>query len=860
MRWIRRLRARIRYRHHDTELARELETHREWKEAELREEGLSDREARAAAARALGNVTLQREVARGVWFAPWLESVWQDVRYTARSLRRSPGFAAMGLATLILGIGLNTSFFSVVNSVLLRPWQVPDADEMVLAFARREIGRGRIRATGVSAVEYRYLHERARTVNLLATRGEGVRLGAEPHAETLHLQAVSGNYFDALQVPFVVGRGFKAAEDHAGAPIPVAVLSHELWRNRFSASTDVAGTVITLNDVAFAVIGVTDRHVASAPIDHPANLWIPLASLPLLNPTDKFSQQFLFEPGHCCVDLAGRLRRGASRAEAQAELAALDRQVRDAGDGGELGMIVTGTAVAARPDSAELATVFLLITIGLLMMLLVACANLGNLQLARAMARRRELAIRCSLGASRRRVVRQLLTEGLALAAAAAGVAVLVSVVLPNAVLRIVAADDAVGALDVRADARVVLFAVLLAALSVVVGALAPAVRSTRRLAIGRYQEDAGRLPLRSLLLAVQVGFSVVLLLASALVARGVDHAASSDPGFAVQGIAHFEIDVPAGAQRSARSQAASASVRAALKEAGILEVADTNIMPLTGSASRTGVRLPQQGENENVITDLQDVSPEFFSLLRIPVKDGRILEPNDPATDVVINETLAAALWPGERAIGRTFTGGRVIGVVGDARLIELDQLDPTLYRRTSGRPTLLVRDQPGLADRVRAAVAAVEPEAAVRAGTLEATMRASLGEALTGAAMASTISLISIALAMMGVFGVFSYVVDERRREIAVRMAIGARARNVLGLVYRQSAWPLLGGLGAGLLASMAVAPLLGDYLFGLNPRDPIAMAVTIAVLALAAIAATWLPARRAMRVDPALTLRTE
>ena len=627
MRWLRRLRARIRYGRQDAQLARELETHREMKEAELRDGGLSAGEARAGAARALGNVTLQRELARGVWIAPWLESVWQDVRYTARSLRRSPGFAVMGLTTLILGIGLNTSFFSVVNSVLLRPWQVPEAGDMVLAFARREVGRGRIRATGVSAVEYHYLHERARTVDLLATRGEDVRLGAAPQAQTLHLQAVSGNYFDALQVPFVVGRGFKADEDRAGAPLPVAVLSHDLWRNRFSASDGIAGTVITLNDVAFAVIGVVDRHVASAPIDDPPNLWIPLASLPLLNPADKFSQQFLFEPGHCCVDLAGRLRDGVSRQQAQAELATLDRQIREARDGGELGMIVTGTSVAAHPDSPELATVFLLISIGLLMMLLVACANLGNLQLARAMTRRRELAIRCSLGASRQRVVRQLLTEGLALAAAAAAVAVLMSFVLPNAVLRIVAADD-VGALDVRTDARVVLFAVLLAAVAVVVGALAPALRGTRRLAIGRYQEDAGRLRLRSLLLAVQVGFSVVLLLASALVARGVDHAASSDPGFAIQGITYFEIDVPAGAQRGARQRAASESVRAALKEAGILEVADTNMMPLTGSSSRTGVRLPEQAENVNLMTDLQDVSPEFFSLLRIPVKDGRILDP----------------------------------------------------------------------------------------------------------------------------------------------------------------------------------------------------------------------------------------
>ena len=213
----------------------------------------------------------------------------------------------------------------------------------------------------------------------------------------------------------------------------------------------------------------------------------------------------------------------------------------------------------------------------------------------------------------------------------------------------------------------------------------------------------------------------------------------------------------------------------------------------------------------------------------------------------------LAEALWPGERAIGRTFTGGRVIGVVGDARLIELDELDPTLYRRASGRTRLLVRDQPGVADRVRAAVAAVEPAATIRAGTLEANLRESLSEALTGAAMATAISLISLALAMIGVFGVFCYVVDERRREIAIRMAIGARARNVLGLVFRQSTWPLLGGLGAGVLASIAVAPLLGDYLFGLSPRDPLAMIATIVVLALAAIGATWLPARRAMRVDP-------
>lgn len=852
---FRRLRARFRYRHFNAELKNELDVHRAMVEDELRASGETPDDARRGAARQLGNMTLARESARGIWLAPWLESVWQDVRYGVRSLRHSPGFAATALLTLTLGVGVNTTLFSLTNALLLQPWPVPDAHEVVLAYHRMSRSSGEM-LVGVSAPELAFL-QRAESVEMAGTRSVGGPLMAGDASRSAGGRLVSGNYFDVLRVPVVLGRGIQPGDDRPGQA-SVIVIGHALWTSFFASDPDVVGRTIGFNKVPVTVIGVAGPGMKESPFAGSQDVWLPLSSMPALFPDDAFAREFMTNAGHCCVDLVGRLRPGSSRAQAEAELSTLDRQFRDGDEDNALGMRVTGTEMAYAPEAGRILPVFALLFTGVAIVLLLTCANVGNLQLARAMARRREVTVRLALGAARRRVVRQLLTEGLVLSVAATSLCLVVSSLVARVVMTRIDASVA-RALDFSIDTRMLLFAAALTAITCLVTSLPPALRGTRHLVAGRTSDRPG-LRMRSTFLAVQVAASVVLLIAAILLGRGLAQAASQDVGFRLDTLMAMRVDRPP--QGSDGGRVFLHDVASAI---GSRPVAIAAVMPLGDTSFHTDVRRSGESDDASRQTRFQPVSSTYFDVLGIPLRSGRTF--SDTASDeVVLNDTLARMLWPDGDAVGGHLGGpngtiGRqVVGVVADAHLNGLGPVGPVIFQPASQATYLLFNDGEVAPDELRAVVAGVDPAATTTVQAVGDNVGDSLEAATAGAGVAAGLGVLALAIAAVGIAGVFSFAVTERTREIGIRLALGSSRGGVRTLLLRRSSTPIVAGVLSGLVLAFAAGPALRSYLYGLGSSDPLTYLGVVAVVVFTAWTAMILPLRRALRIDPAIALRHE
>lgn len=871
---LRRLRARIRYRRFNADLAEEIEFHRAIKQREGERAGLTPAEARLMSHRDMGNVTLARETSRGVWIAPWLDGLSQDVRYAFRSLRRQPGFTLAACTALVLGIGLNTSLFTFFNAVALRPWSVADPGSVVTAHYVHSSASGRSTG-GFGIAEYRYLRDHARTFSgLIAWRPSGARLGHEEIERRTPFFFVSGNYFDVLGVRMMYGRGFLPDEDRVGSPQARAIISHRLWERHFAGDPAVIGRIFRIDDVPFTVVGVTPPAFDGTDPPNIQSFWLPLASVQLLSADPTWAFSFLTSPSHCCSRVAGRLAPGVTREQARAELEVLSRQFRtqwkDHGRGSDP-LVLSGTPLLAQPGvKAELVPILALMFTAVMLVLLLACANVGNLLLARALARGREFAIRLSLGASRRRVVRQLLTEGFMLSCCAGLIALLVAYVLPALIVRAAITDEVPS--GIAPDARVLVFTFGIAALACLLFALAPALKVTQAametLVARREVTRTGR-RMRSALLAAQLALSVILLASAGLLVRGVQQAQTRDPGFQVDGVFVVSLAFPGRAYDQARGRAFVSELYTALNaDDRFGSVALTNTVPLGSARNMTGFRLPGEDEKQSRMIQVESVSPEYFTVLSIPIVAGRHLDGTDrPGGAITINEAVARRYWPDASPIGEAIVFGdrrrEIVGVVRNAHTTGLDAIEPVYYELTAGGPStrLLIRSHTSdPTPRVQAVVSALDNRVAVQARPLAGYRDRSLEGSRVMALTAGAVGLLALVLAAVGVFGVFSYVVHERTREIGIRMAIGARAPQVVRLVLGSTAWATLGGLACGFIASFVVSRFLTGQLYGVSRLDPAAYATVATVLIVAATLATWVPARRATRVDPATALRVE
>jgi macrolide transport system ATP-binding/permease protein len=858
-RFLRRLRYCLLHRRMEAELAEEMEFHRTM----LHESG--------APRAVLGNTTLAREDARAVWIWPWLESLWQDVAYGIRTLRRQPGFTLTALVALGSAIGINTSLFTIFNAFALRPWSVRAPSRVVAAHRFTRDGGGTF-----AIAEYRYLAKHARTFSgLVAMRnGEKVKMENRALDRPLELTYVSGNYFRVLGVDMERGRGFLEDEDRSGMPRAVAVISHDLWQNRLGADPRIVGGTIRLDDIPFTIVGVTPADFSgTSPLRN--DVWAPLPARRLLRPNDPAIQSWLTSPETCCTPVAGRLAPAITRAEAQAELAVLLDQFRAENHlrADRSTILLTGTSWISSPRKKKqvvplIATLFLAVTL----VLLLACANVGNLLLARAAARRQEIAVRLSLGGSRLRVVRQLLVESMVLALLAAGAGLWMAFVVPQAIVHRLAGEAWYG---LAPDLNVLLYAIAVAILSCLAFGLTPALHGTRDGIASALKAEVrparARLPLRSILLSVQVAISVVLLASAGVLARGLQRAQTMDPGFDVQNVTVLSIDLPATQYAGPRATALTADLLGQLTRSRDLPPTGLALYPPLGNATySTSFQLVDRAGAPTFSIWFNEVSGAYFDALHIPLLAGRNFDFEDTGRNVMmVNESAARRWWPGESPVGKTvFSNGKmreIVGVVADVYHHDLStSLEPMLYfpiKGALGVPFVLIhgRAAPDI-ERVSAIVTALEPRAQVHAEPLAANFQRQIEPSIYGAELAGFLGLLALAIASVGMAGVFAYVVGQRTREIGIRMALGAPAPAIVRLVLASSLGALLSGLVVGIAGAAGASTLLAHVLPGMKPLDPFAYGGVVLLLSAAVALASAVPARRAACVDPVRALRWE
>jgi predicted permease len=871
-RLLRRIRYWLRARGEDEALREELEFHHAMTQHALEQEGMDAAAARLAARRDLGNATLAREQARAIWIWPWLDSVRQDVRYAVRSLWRQPGFTLVSLVVLGSAIGLNTSLFTVFAGLVIRPMPgVADADRVVTVAGFNPLVRAAV--NGFSFPEYEFLASQTRAIaGLVAHRSTSVRLETERVGRSTGAYLVTANYFDVLGVRMAHGRRFQSGEDRRGSQA-VAILSYELWQTRFGATAAIVGRQVRVNGLPVTVVGILSREFGG-PEGSASRIWLPFSMQPLLRPNDPVETGMLDTAAYCCVNVTGRLAPDAARETAQAELQLLSGRFRASAGLTERALAVEGTQFlrGGRADGDVLAILGVLFA-AMTLVLLIACANVGNLLLARAAARVREIGVRLSLGAGRARIVRQLLTEGFVLAFIGSALGVLLAAWLPPLVLRFLSGDAA--PFDLKPDGWVLGYGLLLAVVSCVAFALAPALHATSGHVANALKDDSkvlgSRFPLRTTLLAVQVAVSVVMLTSAGLLQRGVAQASVLDPGFAVDALSVATIDLP-DAHDPARVATLVSEVTSGLRAAKVERFAFVTNEPLGEGSFMMGFRLQGEPENRTRTVEFVSVSAGYFDTLGIPLIAGRGFVDADAGRNVAIVNESMARLWPDGTAMGRSVIGSisgpvEIVGIVRDSRVASMDAIEPVLFLPIGGGvrvfgdrvPKLIIGgSDPSAAAIVAAIVERVDKDARVEILPMRERLEDWLGELAMAPLAASALGAFALGVATVGMLGVFSYVVRQRTREIGIRMALGARAADVVRVVLASSSKAVVAGLGVGFVGALAASQILRSSLYGVSPMDPIAYGGVILVISIAALAASYVPVRRAVQIDPTRALR--
>jgi predicted permease len=859
-RLLRQLRYWLRPHDHEAVLREELEFHRALRQQDLEADGMAPADAHHASRREMGNMTRAREDARAVWIRPWLESVWQDARYAIRALQRQPGSVLLSVVVLGIAIGLNASLFTAFAGVALRPMDGV-ADPARLAVVSGRVPQVPDLLSGLSLPEFDSLAAAATRAELAAERTTSVTVDAGDDARDITAVFVTGNYFDVLGGRMAHGRGVLEGDNARRAPAPVVVLSHSLWQAQFGGDPSIAGRPIRIAGRPHTVIGVAARGFAGS--EGRSRIWLPMASLEALSPDDVGPDR----PDVCCVEVFARLSPGATREQLETELQVSSDAFRAAAGQDARPIVVGGTQAlrGRRGDSTALAAIGVLF-LGITLVLLIACANVGNLLLARTVARRGEIGVRLSLGAGRWRIVRQLLTEGLVLALVAAAAGLSVAAWLPSFVLNEVARQPP-APFEIGLDALVFAYSAALAAIACVACALAPALHATRGgivAALKGAPSGESRLPLRSLLLGAQLALTIVLLTSAGLLLRGTGAARELDPGFRIDGVSEIDIRLPQPEFHAERMRLLLPELSAALQSAGLRSVAFAAPGRATDEA-----RLPGQREDQSRPVDRLDVSPSYFEVLDIPIVAGRMfIEPDRDRGLAVVNEMLARQFWPGDNPIGRSFVAGdrvlEVVGVARDARVFGLEPVGPSYFVPLAGPrgvlfPVLLLRSNtPSDAAAVVTVVARLEPRARVTARPMRDRIDFDLAALALAPLAASLLGFFALGLATVGMFGAFAYAVRQRTREIGIRIALGAPSAAVVRSVLAGSSRALAWGLVAGVFGALAASRLLRSVLYGLSPLDPVTYGVVALILAASVLVASYVPARRAATIDPIKALR--
>jgi predicted permease len=820
-----------------------------------------------------------------------METLRQDLRFAARTLLRRPLFTALAVLTLALGIGANTAIFSVVNSVLLAPLPFRAPDRLVVVWSSNpEFAKaiGLPDKLPTSTGPFYDWRAQSRTLDHLSmVASDRATLTGRGEPEILSLVNVTGDLFELLGTQPLLGRTIQPADEAAGAR--VTVLSHRLWMRRFGGDPSIVGQTLTLADKPVTVVGVMPPSFAfPRGAEMPSgfgfaaepDLWFPMLFTP---------EQRQARGDHDSVALA-RLKPGIGRAAANAEMVALAarlaKQYPDTDQGWTarvepLPEQLTGTV---RPA-------LLILSGAVALVLLIACVNVANLLLAQAAARQKEVAVRTALGASRGRMVRQLLTESLLLALAGGAFGSLLAFWSLRALGALIPAGVRTGSLGL--DGRVLAFTSVLALAAGALAGLAPALQMTRSDLASTLRDGTragsvtsrGRRTLRALVV-VETALAVLLAVGAGLLMRSFTRLTAVDPGFRPRGVLTAQVTLNGPRYPSPRIAAFYAAALERIRAVPGVEVAGAvSNLPMSGTESISdfiaeGRPRPEPGRNPSA--DRRAATPGYFEALGIPLRRGRLFRDGDAAEAprvAVIDETLARTYWPGADPIGKRFHRGSadtkkpnwitVVGVVGNVRNSGLHvEPRPQVYlpetQDTFSVMSLAVRtkgDPRRLAAAVRAAVHAVDPDQAVSdVMTMEEMVDRALAGRRFNLVLLSLFAGLALVLSVVGIYGVMSYSVAQRTRELGLRMALGARRRAVLALVVREAGALTLGGLVAGLVLSLAATRVMASLLFGVGATDPVTLAAVSIGLALVSLVAAYVPGQRATRVDPMVALRAD
>jgi predicted permease len=812
-----------------------------------------------------------------------MTTLWQDIRFGLRMLARNPGFTAAAVLTLALGIGANGTIFSVANELFFRP--VSGAGDLgrLAGLCFTENGRG---CNGFSYPEYVDLRDRSRSFSALtAYRTTALNLsGGSAAAERVMGATVSGNYFTVLGVKMALGRSFLPEEDRTPGTHPVAMLSYALWKRRFAGDRGIVGSTVNLNGAAFTIVGVASKGFKGTELGDAVEIFVPTMMEKQARPLFEALDNRLFHVLH----VAGRLAEGVRLEQAQAEMDVLGSQIAQASADKEhrRKQIQVFRDIRMDPEFRAYAWNYLALLLGITgLVLLIACANVANLMLARAAVRSREIAVRLALGAGRGRIVRQLLTEGmlLALLAGAAGL------LLSDWAGRLLSSIDWGQDLDLRVDYRVLGFTMLLAALTALLSGLVPALQASRPELVQALKEGAAGSGsrgsvLRSLLVVTQMALSLVLLAGAGLLLQTFLILNATTPGFDANNIILAPIQLRAQGYSPAQArQFYGRLMERAGAIPGVEAVALAHSFPIGWTWGSNVIvegheplpDQPQAAVDSNVIT------PGYFPLLKIPIVRGRDFtrEDKDSALPVVIiNEAMATRFWPGEDPtvkrlrLPKLFGPSpflQVVGVVKDTHHRRLGEPhSPQIYlpypQEEETEMTLLVRarqEPAGIVPSLRKALQELDPGLPLpEIITLRERVASSIADQRDNAILVGILGVLAVALAGIGLYAVMSYAVAQRSREIGIRMALGAQGVDVVRQVVGQGASLALAGIGIGVAAGLALTRLMAGLLYGVSATDWLTFASVAALLLLVALAACYLPARRATKVDPMVALRYE
>lgn len=889
---FRKLRALFRHKQLDADMAEEMRVHLEMQTERNRASGMEAEEARYAALRQFGNVASVQERARDVRGWRWFDELRQDVRSALRQIAKSPGFAVVVVLTLAFGIAVNNVLFGMVNLFFLRPSPLPAAERLVVLLHRTDMMTIPI---GLSYPDYRDYRERLKSVDaLVASMPMPANVGIDQSAaQRTWVEVVSPNAFTALEVGPTLGRTLLPSDGEAHGGAPVVVLSHDYWQTRFGSDPGVVGRVVRLNGQPFTVVGVAQPRFHGFHSMLAMSAWVPAGAIDTFRPSVAGLVDWRGAPSW---RVTGRLKLGASLEELRAEATVLLGQLTKEYPGEHRNyrsMVVLESRARPDPSVSEFLPVFLVLFVGIVVLVLfTACANVANLMIARAATRQRELTVRAALGASRARLMRQLLVESVVLAAIAGVVGWLLGNVMGAAMQHFTPQGDIPIAVDARPGWEGYTFVAAVSLIAGLASGLLPALRASRIDLVAQLKRGPdeavggrGRHRLRDMLVIGQVTISLIVLICGGLFMQSLRRVQSVELGFRPERLLMMSYDsaLQGYSEERGRNFNREAIARARALP-GIEAVGITTHMPFDNqiNARELYPENPPSSLKDGVLpAKISMVSPGFIETLGVRLRRGRTLtetdQPNTPRV-AVINAAMADACWPGQDAIGKRFRPWKdgpwieVVGVVETSKYAMLseppspalfvplvqDAVSPvTLVVRTIGEPA-------AEAKRVRAELLAIDPQLAVYdVRTMEDLMGSSVFALMPlrmGMTVAAVQGGITLLLSVMGLYAVVAFGVAQRTREIGIRMALGADARRVVRLLVREGMRLSAIGAAVGLAIALLLGAGLSKVLYGLAPVEPLVFGGVILLLLGTTALACWAPARRAARVDPAVTLRSE